>query len=182
MNAIQIHALIQAAQSVCQTVGGSNEKATRIAHNLALGELQKALAAVTENPLPNLLIAINVSDQFLRDLLCVCCEGGSTYWAYFTPIKNFKGEHGPEWQKVRVSDVEGDEEETQFVIDIPELREGVRRLIAREFNRPESHAQCAAGYSTEIFQAALTNDCGQIDAGVADMVLQMACFGHIVYG
>lgn len=183
INAKQIHAIVQAAQSVCQTIGGTDEKATRIAHNLAIGELQKALSALTaEYPMPHVLVPLEVSDDFLRNVLATACEGGSNYWAFFKSLKSFPGQYGREWQQVRVTDSEGYAEQKDYVIDLPELREGLRRMISRDFTSKESHAIPYAQSAGEVLIAVLENDAGQIDANLADLILQCACFGHIVYG
>ena len=128
-------------------------------------------------------INLTVTDQFLRDVLCTACEGGSNYWAHFKSLETFAGQFGKEWQKVRVTEYEdGEKKHAQHVIGLEEMREGVRRMIARDFTKTESHAIPYSKSAGEVLIAVVEDDAGNIDADLADLILQCACLGHIVYG
>lgn len=129
-------------------------------------------------------VTLDVKDQFLRDVLCTAVEGGSNYWAHFRSVKRFKGEYGLEWEVVTVYEV-GDSDAShtaKHVVGLPELREGVRRVIMGDMTDKASHANCHPSNGATLLQAVVTDDAGNVDADLADLVLQAACFGHIVYG
>lgn len=128
-------------------------------------------------------ISIELQDQFLRDVLCIAVWYGSGYWAGYKDVETHQGPHIAEIQSCVVQEF-GDEEEMQseHFVGLKQIARGIERLIGREFNSEESHAQCAVSYSAAMLKAAVTNDTGNVDAELADLVLQLACFGHIVYG
>ena len=128
-------------------------------------------------------LKLAVSEQFLRDVLCTAVEVGSTQWAGFKTLERYEGEHGPEYTRVRVSEY-GDEssEISRKEIGLSELAEGVRRVMARDMNKPEDHANVHSSYSGALLVAVVEGDAGQVDCVLADLILQAAMFGHIVYG
>lgn len=133
--------------------------------------------------MPTINISIELSDQFLRDVLSTACWYGSGYWAGFKDVESHKGEIYDEVKGVTVLEL-ADEDETisEHTIDLNKIALAIQNIIGRNFNSEESHAQCAVGYSAAMLKAAVTNESGEVDADLADLVLQMACFGHIIYG
>lgn len=128
-------------------------------------------------------IALSVSAQFLRDVLCTAVEGGSNYWATFQTLETFAGKHCPEYQKVRIHETEDvDGEATPITVDLAFLAEGVRRMVARDFTSDKSHAMPYSKSAGEVLIAVVNDDAGNVDADLADLILQCACFGHIIYG
>jgi len=131
-------------------------------------------------------LTLEPSAQFLRDVLCTAAEGGSNYWAAFRTLERHDGEHGPERQRVRVFEMgDDDEAQSQHDIGLPELAEGVRRMLAGDMTEKADHANPAAQYRAALFAALISEpggDAGQIDADLADLILQAAALGRIVYG
>lgn len=126
-------------------------------------------------------IELPVSDQFCRDVLCTAVEGGSNYWASFTVLDSHQGENGSEYQRVQASDEEADDGKT-WIVGLDELREGMRRLVHQDYSNKASWATPSASYSAAMVAALRDDDAGQVDANLADIIFQLAAFGHIVYG
>ena len=124
-----------------------------------------------------------ISDQFVRDVLCTAIEGGSNYWAQFENARTVQGNYVAEVSELDVCEY-GDEstEQSRHRIDTDKIREGMRRLLARDFNIEASHGHAAQRYTWTLQRTILENDAGMIDADDADVILQLACFGHIIYG
>lgn len=129
-------------------------------------------------------IALNVSAQFLRDVLCTAVEGGSNYWMHASATKRVKVGEYIEYEQVKVYETgDGDGDETApRIIGLAQMAEGVRRMIARDFTSDKSHAMPYSKSAGEVLIAVVNDDAGNVDADLADLILQCACFGHIVYG
>lgn len=129
-------------------------------------------------------VAFAPSEQFMRDVLATACEGGSNYWARFKALETFKGEYGDEWQRVRVTDIE-EAKTGVHEVGFAELLEGMRRIVAGDMTSKESHANVHASHRAALFEALISEDggdAGKVDANLADLVLQAAALGRIVYG
>jgi hypothetical protein len=130
-------------------------------------------------------IKLELKDQFLRDVLATAVWYGSSYWAgYENPVLHkWEGQGIADYQSITVNDLGDDEEsKAKYEITLAKVAEGIERLIGRNFNSEESHAQCHVSYSAAMLRAVALGDAGNVDAELADIVLQLACFGHIVYG
>lgn len=124
-------------------------------------------------------IELNVTKQFLQDILCQIFETNvSRYWAILQSSTidepgNYIGftvhEHGDEEMAV-----------SKHRIGVQSLRIAVRRILSADFNSKESHAIPSPSYATDLFKA--INDEDSIDSDLADIILQVACFGHVIYG
>lgn len=130
-------------------------------------------------------VKLELQDQFLRDVLSTAVWYGSSYWAGFeSPVAhNQEGQSYTDYQSITVNDL-GDDEEAKatYDIDLAKVAEGIERLIGRNFNSGESHAIPHVSHSAAMLRAASLGDAGNVDENLADIVLQLACFGHIVYG
>jgi hypothetical protein len=146
------------------------------------GTLQNPLCV---GPTPDAIdLTLAPSDDFLRNVLCTACEGGSNYWAAFKCLETHEGEYGPEWQRVRVTDVE-EVDTGKHEVGFTELREGIRRILAGDMTDKASHAQIAVHHRAALFQALIAEpggDAGMVDGDLADCVMQCAALGRIVYG
>lgn len=126
-------------------------------------------------------IELPVSDQFCRDVLCTAVEGGSNYWASFTVLDTYQDGNIREYQRVQARDEEADDG-TTWIVGLDELREGMRRLVHQDYSNKASHATPHPQYSAAMVAALRDADAGQIDANLADIIFQLAAFGHLVYG
>jgi len=133
-------------------------------------------------PTTAIAVTVNVTDDFLTYVLCTAVEGGSNYWAAFKTLdrRTVEGSDIEWYSRVRVRDHESDTE--PVIIGLGELHEGVRRVIAGDMNRKESHANCHPRYGAALLEAVVTDDAGNVDVELADLILQAAVFGHVVYG
>lgn len=103
-----------------------------------------------------------------RDILETALYGGITYWA--TPEGTQRDAEGLPTQTTLTSD-EGDFE--PLTVRCGDLVPAARAVLAAY---PKTQG---AGY---IRQALAENDPGMIDAEAADMIVQVAVFGEIIYG
>lgn len=113
-------------------------------------------------------ITIEIKPELLKDLLVTAVEGGSNYWAAFTDVERDEELYVT---KTRLSDREADTPRV-FTVTPDTLAVGLQNLATRMSKRGES----AAG--RHLTDALTENG----DAITADVVLQMALFGEIVYG
>lgn len=120
------------------------------------------------------VLNIPVSRQTLRDLLCTAVEGGSNYWAEF---RDCERTDDLDYIRVRVVEKEAstDKPRKNVYVTAEDLASGLERLAKVVTNEDTAHQFSAAG---QHFAAAL----GDHDATTADVVLQMAVFGDVVYG
>lgn len=113
-----------------------------------------------------LYILIALKKELLNDLLAGAIEGGSNYWAKFT---GFTYSTTNDISRVRVD--EWDKSGAKQIlthVDTFAIGEGLRRLSEAEFATAGDHLGNALG--------------GNWDAETADVVLQMAVFGDVIYG
>lgn len=124
-----------------------------------------------------------LSKQFLMDVLCTICEGGSNYWSDFVASK-WEGEgpaRGYTEAKMLYDDPEQDEgnRRGRFTMGLAQVATGIQ-LILEKF--------CIEGcddkhnLAQEIKGRIATLDAGNIDGEAADCIAQVALFGEIVYG
>jgi hypothetical protein len=130
-----------------------------------------------------MLIEINFPEQMLLDQLVTAVEGGSNYWANFSIPKEFGGETqtSKEYKFVRVIlDREAEaglqkeiyDRVNESIIGVETIALGVERLArAVSFNAFPSARNCLADFILE-----------EGDASTADVILQLALFGEVVYG
>lgn len=135
---------------------------------------------------PAITLTLEPSAQFLRDVLCTAVEGGSNYWARFKVLNRVQGEHVEEYDRVRVMEYgDDDKAQSQHDIGLPELAEGLRRALAGNMGTGADHENVAASYRADLFAALISEpggDAANVDANLADIVLQAAALGCIVYG
>ena len=132
-----------------------------------------------------LMVEVAIPDQFLMDVLCTAIESGySTEWARFKNAVTRKGKHTHEYISVVVEDW-GDEDTAQSTktINLDALRDGLPGLIAGTLKDDKGNdGNVHETYRQEILKALMADDAGDIDAWRADMILQAAYFGAVIYG
>lgn len=108
--------------------------------------------------------------QFLADVLTTAVEGGTGYWA---AIGGYKFEPASEAQAF--FHIEDEPDRQPEFVGLDAIAKGIGRVLDPEFKvRADIREQVALG-SRE-------NDAGEIDADGADVIVQAAIFGEIVYG
>lgn len=113
------------------------------------------------------------SDQLCAAILCTANEGGIGYWAYTSNILRTEAD---EWEYASfvVEDTMG-EDDWRHVVDYDAVRRGIAKML-------EPDAKVRHSTVAHTLNAVANDDAGEIDADVADAIVQFACFGEIVYG
>ena len=115
----------------------------------------------------------NITDQNLADILCIAFEGGINYWcsgSVKVKDNDFKG-----------ADYASDALPKGAVLYIPDMDEGdmeltKEKLIAGVEKYVNEHDADIIDLATKEI------DCCHVDAEVADMMVQLAVHGEVVYG
>lgn len=113
--------------------------------------------------------------EFLSDILLTAIEGGINYWAW---------QHARSWDEdyeilnaITISPMDEDGSEgTQVTVDHAKLEEAIALIVG-----PQSEFEVRDDILQQIVLATRNNDAGEIDAEAADVIVQAACFGEIVY-
>jgi len=109
-------------------------------------------------------------EDFLDSVIITAVEGGIGYWSR---VRNYRwSDDGP--TSVEIME---DEEPTWHLVDRDVIRKGLR-LIAQ----PESPINLHESYRQDIARASRANEGGDIDATLADIIVQCAVLGEVVYG
>ena len=120
-------------------------------------------------------------EQFLSDVLTTAVEGGINYWAavskyHFTDVN---GNDVPATVTVHEMDDElGGYKEP----GVPITTKEIGRAISRIMDTKDEIKYLGNHQRGEIFTASMDNDAGDIDADLADTVMQIAVLGEVVYG
>ena len=115
---------------------------------------------------------ITVTQEDIDDIMCTALEGGITYWCRKAKvIGEYLGEYGHE-QIARGGTLElyDAEEEKSYLLTRDKLLKGIN--LAHEQNYYSSYGWCYGHYL----------DTCNIDAEVADVIVQLALFDDVVYG
>jgi hypothetical protein len=133
----------------------------------------------------------NVSEQWAEDVIVTITEGGSNYWA------DFKRTADGKLELVESEASHPDGQLRRIVLDRDAIQKGIDVLtskpvkVAGRWTRgwrarrcggstPRS-GRCSREYLGNIL-AAVVQDQADIDATEADIVIQAALFGELVYG
>lgn len=122
----------------------------------------------------NVAVEFTIPYQTLLDLLVTAVEGGSNYWA---SIKSVERDADGNYLKVKVTELEKSRDDVNRVnrYVVPEdLAQGLQRLAERIDSNHPQHFETAGTHFADAL--------GDHDALTADVVLQMAVFGEIIYG
>ncbi len=126
---------------------------------------------------------VTVSEQDIDDIMATAMEGGINYWCDGAKVVGgYLGEYGSEQiargGKLRLHMEEPfDDEETEwYELDKEKFLKGLDMYI-KDPNKPYE-ILC---FDTDM-DGDLTIDTCQVDATVADMIVQYALFGEVVFG
>jgi len=108
--------------------------------------------------------------QEKQDILTTAVEGGIGYWATITDYD--RGPDGTWWRVTLAPTGEPDEFEATTVY--------ARDLGTAADVLLEKYPRCAS--ATALRAAKKERDMGYLDAEAADMLVQIAAFGEVVYG
>lgn len=130
--------------------------------------------------------------QFLTDVFTTALEGGVNYWA---SVREYRHTESPRAVLVRLEDLVFDEHlfawvptegAEKLVVDLDVIARGVNRIAAtgedqKEYLREEDRLLVAAA-SRENDMGPADMRHGDIDAAIAELILQVALFDEVVYG
>ena len=113
-------------------------------------------------------------EEFLDDVIVTAIEGGIGYWSVCHSYK-WKDQSEvtaviqefDEWKNEPVGD--------KIKLDRKMVRRGIREILSGDTN-------CGDYLIKMVAAANATNDGCDIDADGADAIIQVACFGNLVYG
>lgn len=116
----------------------------------------------------------NITDQNIDDILITGLEGGINYWCGKVTVKN-DDYKGADLASDSVSKgatlilMDAEDLSNTSKIDKPKILKAIERYI-NEYN------------CTIIDLENKEIDCGQVDATVADIIIQLAAFEEVIYG
>lgn len=133
-------------------------------------------------------------ETFLAEIIVRAVEGGYSTWAVFTRYRWYMpdlGASNPAWPLRHAPNGGGNAEVTltedaagdgngldtpqEFHVTVDSIARALRKIRAGESGIADS-------YRKRIVEADRENDAGEIDAYDADIVLQMATLGDVIYG
>ena len=114
--------------------------------------------------------------EFLADLLTTAVEGGIGYWSV---VSDYQWREGPATTRVTVQDTEGEGVEGKvWQLNVEIIGAALDKLLA-DPRACHVHPENAK----PLWAASVTNGEDEVpDAGMADLVVQVACFGDVIYG
>lgn len=115
---------------------------------------------------------INVTQQDIDDIMVTALEGGITYWCdKATVVGEYLGEYASEQISRGGALILHDAEENyEYVLNIDNFLEGLQQAIE------EHWFEDYEWYDDKEL------DTGNVDAEVADVIIQLALFGDIIFG
>lgn len=117
--------------------------------------------------------ALTASAEFCRDVRCTAYEGGCNYWA---EAQNIQRNADLEYlsYELRAFDMLG----KWKLIDDLAIRSACHRILTEKLTGSGAVVQISAAFAASNPDG----DAGQIDAEAADCIMQIACFGELVFG
>lgn len=120
-------------------------------------------------------------EQFLSDVLTTAVEGGINYWAAVSEYKWCDENDNNIPASVRVhelDDTTGEYMEPGVFITTKEIGRAIARImdVNDEIKHLGNHVR------KDVFAASMENDAGDIDADIADVIMQIAVLGEVTYG
>lgn len=118
-------------------------------------------------------LKIEITNEDIDDIVCTALEGGITYWCNKC---NVVGDYRGEWAHEQISHggkliLFDDESGDTHVLTKDKLIFGIERFIEDYSGKPYM----------DIINCGKIDTC-QVDAVIADIIVQIAIFGEVVYG
>ena len=137
---------------------------------------------MTTNNAITIKLDAEVTNQFLADILTTAVEsGGISYWV---EEAHEVRRNGPRTRPGSIGNVDGDSITFISVSDGESDRADVGlESIAQALGKiAMGEVKISPDLRASITRAMLDDDCGEIDAEAADVIVQVAALGEIVYG
>ena len=120
--------------------------------------------------------SVNVSEQDIDDILCTAFEGGITYWCdSVRVVGNYLGKYASDQisrggkLKFHVEEPFDNEETEWYEMDQEKFLHGLQEWL-----------NCSRNSSCGLYENKI--DCSQIDAPMADEIIQYTLFDEIIFG
>jgi hypothetical protein len=120
---------------------------------------------------------VSITDENVQDIIDTAAYGGITYWAIEPSQTDFAD--APE---DAVATIKDGEDGKVYYLTAEQIRKAYRALLKNEprLVGPEVHGYIKDSWTDRTPEDGI--DAGHIDADAADVIVQVACFGEIVYG
>jgi hypothetical protein len=117
-----------------------------------------------------------ITDDNVQDIIDTAAYGGITYWAIEPTQKDFADAPDD-----AVATIRDGEEGKVHHLTAEQVKKAYRKLLK---NEPRIVGPMVHGYIVDSWKDRDEDgiDCGHIDADAADVIVQVAIFGEIVYG
>lgn len=122
---------------------------------------------------------VRINDKDVEDILCAAFEGGINYWCDdVTPIGDWLGEYASEHIANGGTAILHDAEEPgkKYRIDAGDIIRGVKLAIEGGF------LDCGTVLDSDSWDVTCGLETSEIDAAAADVIVQLAVFGELIYG
>jgi len=115
---------------------------------------------------------IRVTEEDIDDIMVSALEGGITYWCWKAEVVgDYLGEYASEQiSRGGILRLHDSEEDAVYELDIEKMLRGIEKAYA-------DHWFADYGWCD-----GKTLDCCQVDADVADTIVQLALFDDVIYG
>ena len=110
--------------------------------------------------------------QFLDDVIITALEGGINEWAVCSAYEHTGV---PARAQIQETDYEGKPDGPLMEVDRALIERGIKEIVAGESN-------LNSNLTSYVILADRASDAGNVDAAVADAIVQVGLFGNLVYG
>jgi hypothetical protein len=114
---------------------------------------------------------VSERQQFYNYILCTAVEGGINYWSQ---VSEYRWD-GREVATVTVHELFEDQKVATITAD--SIRDAYSVILDTD-----TLIQLSNDIRAHLIKAFLDCDAGEVDAGDADILLQLAMFGEVIYG
>lgn len=115
---------------------------------------------------------VTIMREDIDDIVCTALEGGITYWCCKAEVV---GDRLGEWAHEQISrggvlKLYDSEESKVYELTLEKLLAGIKKALEQGY------------YLSDGWFDGQRIDCCQVDAQVADVIVQFALFGEVIYG
>ena len=116
---------------------------------------------------------MQVTKFFLNDVIVCAVEGGIGYWSQ---VRDYRWEKDDDWNITEASaTVVPFDDPKVYKLTWETVEDGIRKVLA-------GTVKVHSSYVGSIAVAAAEGDAGEIDAELADIIVQAGLFGEVIYG
>jgi hypothetical protein len=123
-------------------------------------------------------VSFRLTQQDLADILTAAIEGGIQYWA---SVEDYKWDGLPP-QSMTAKVIPDDEKNVEHIVGVAHISTGISRLLAYSPQELEKKHVGGGEFRNDLALKLMNQDIGNIDAGDADIILQIALFDDARYG